>query len=695
VKNKYHTIATICCAAIILIRIVPASACGPYFPEHLVRYRLRTLNVLPSGTFALESRYLIAPPSRKLFTCDKPQHDRSIKQNFIDSAKNVFPWLPANLHDITETARKAASAQQAAVAGATLPSEVRLFICGTVEFAAVFHRDSIPDSLRTKCLQTALSYYDSVMALPPKERGHLAVRAAYMRAKCLLSLKQPDSAAIAFREVRKLVISGSPDPYALGLSSLGDEAKIFLDQGRYVEAIHRYAQQAACGTDSASSWISSSGTISLRQIGDLISANDSLMKSSIGDTVVQRLFCAIAYCRNGGYQDFCSEKRSAWWNKLLESGLTSKMKGSEMLAAGAYREGCFKAAKRLARNGTTGLHWWVRAKLYLRAGNFDSAAIAYARASELFTKQKSRSVDRSWFGDVGEAPIWTRPVCEAATLEVCRGNFMSALRTFFEGGPYYWMDAAYLAERVLSVDELKSFVDSVAPQNSFHGEQYQRSAPDNVPLAIRSLLARRLMREERGDEALAYFDDTVLNRTAAEYQERVSRVIDNAPIEKARNLFALAKLTRKRGMELMGYELDPDWTCEHGNYDQSVGGDYSCYGDSARYHNLFKLQARYFTKEEKIRVKETEAKPNKRFHYRYRAVELALQASDLVPAKSQAFSTILSNAWVWLLGKDQATCDMIFSRWKKRHPRYNFNCYDEPDFDEAEKMVLKTKFSDK
>ena len=80
----------------------------------------------------------------------------------------------------------------------------------------------------------------------------------------------------------------------------------------------------------------------------------------------------------------------------------------------------------------------------------------------------------------------------------------------YRGKALYWADVADVAERVLTVDELKGFVDKHAPAPTtplkpVNPDDYggQQITPE---VQLRELLARRLMRAGRAAEAQAYFD---------------------------------------------------------------------------------------------------------------------------------------------------------------------------------------------
>ena len=123
---------------------------------------------------------------------------------------------------------------------------------------------------------------------------------------------------------------------------------------------------------------------------------------------------------------------------------------------------------------------------------------------------------------------------EQGVLTLSRGQYVEALDQLLRaGGPLdatrpaeeegwpmtpYWNDAAYVAERVLTLDELKQYVDAQAPATPAparpkvfdlkDGDDYYGWARQHpVPTAdrLRLLLARRMVREGMIDQAVPYF----------------------------------------------------------------------------------------------------------------------------------------------------------------------------------------------
>src|SRR5262249_6802185 len=136
--------------------------------------------------------------------------------------------------------------------------------------------------------------------------------------------------------------------------------------------------------------------------------------------------------------------------------------GADRLAALAYRLGRYDLAGRLAKRSGTPLASWVEAKLALQRGDLAGAQQHYAEASRGFA---------TFDDDNGKLVRG-----EAGTVALARGEYIDALAKLFPVADVYWGDTAYIAERVLSLDELKTFVDENVP-----GPAKVRALDQNLP----------------------------------------------------------------------------------------------------------------------------------------------------------------------------------------------------------------------
>jgi hypothetical protein len=152
-----------------------------------------------------------------------------------------------------------------------------------------------------------------------------------------------------------------------------------------------------------------------------------------------------------------------------------------------------------------------------------------------------------------------------------------------------------------------------------------------APLALRSLLARRLMRAGRGKEALAYYHDPAVAKDARAYVD----ARDDAggawwPSHRARAWFQAAQMARTRGMEIMGTEGAPDQGAMQGDYDVGIGQAMLPPAGTA-----------LVTDGERKRFADSAPQPDIRFHYRYLATDAAEHAADQLPHTSQAYAATL------------------------------------------------------
>ncbi len=412
--------------------------------------------------------------------------------------------------------------------------------------------------------------------------------------------------------------------------------------------------------------------------------------------------------------------------------------GADRLAALAYRAGDFDLAARLIEHEKSqtesALAFWVRAKLALHAGNLDRAAAAYSEAVRLSLRAEreeaagsgevpsvENGMNESAQGVRGEndfsAAALDPALChrlraEQSMVSLSRQQYGEAFsllfgiaeereRRFREAAPHltsdydygradqyrraYFSDLLYIAERVLSSDELKAFVDRHAPrgtvplalpqfdakeegknggENSNKGDERDDDAGHETrnlfgevryqPLfaadRLRYLLARRLMREARYDEALPYFPAGNDMRYGGEQRIRehahsyvlAQRRAHNGWIDafRAEALFAVATITRRHGMEIMGYEGFPDYAIWGGNYRGAAGPVPSLQAVSGA--------DRYTSEDEWLRYEAAWSGGAKtRFHYRNIAVQTALDTADMLPPRSQAFGAVLCVAHGW------------------------------------------------
>ena len=661
-----------------------AWACGPMFPNQLLDHRADTLRSTPQNSFAFEAMHLLEPADKL-----QPEPAQPIEGADRDAQAKSLGLTPAQA-DRVAALRQGEDAAAAFEQGKDLPADLRAYTAGAIAFAKG-DTDAAED------------YFGRVLALPGEQARLRSVWAAYMLGRIHATKAQAaaaddaafrrerDAAAKSFQLARQRAVAGASDPQALAVASFGEEARLYLyDHGTQCSwgnlysgdnhcgdgisaadlkrAITLYAAQAGHGSDS--------GVQSLVAIAGSVMGNPAQMAALLDSPVAQRLLVSYALARMGSGID---DARDAGTSKpdprllalvqAVEQRGLDKVAGLDRLAALAYQAGRYDLAARLVDRSGGPLAEWVRAKLALQKGDLAAASAAYAAAAKAFPK-------------AGQAQPALEPANvelltgERGVLSLARGEYVEALGHLYDaaqsvggdGNVYdqdeasagygYGNDAAYVAERVLTVDELKAFVDARAPATPVPPKKSDSSSCCEArPLgdSLRWLLARRLMRAGRYDEAQAYFpvdddprfssydDDGKTHPLSLRRQARAyAQAMHDSEhawtdIGKAQALYAAAVIAREQGMEILGFEQGPDYNDNGGSFQGGSGQDRKS------------LDQAFVTDGERQRYADSQARPDRRFHYRYLAADEAARAADLLPPRSQAFAAVLCRATGWML----------------------------------------------
>lgn len=650
----------------------PALACGPDFPMRLLDNRAQSLAELPEGSFRFEVSRLgqaIAGLKPATEATRNPDYSYDDPPSYVEQrTKAEQIGLTPPQQAVVERLRALTDVDQVAAEAANLPDELRLYAIGAAAFNIGEH-------------QRAVEAFQQLLALPADQRRLRSTWAAYSLGRALFAVSTEagsgdpvvlqDQARAAFRQARELSIAGFSDPLELGIASLGEEARVAYTADDWDSAIGLYAIQNLQG--------SPVGYSSLLQLaGDLSVQPDERLNELLKTRLVQRLVTAYLLSRVGWWdgEEPSGEKRLF---ELLQANVRDNLDDADRLAAVSYQHGDYASAQAFAQKAAdTGLAWWVRAKLALRDGDKVAAAAAYAKAAQAFPN------DESWGSR--RTPDWNfesvQPKCrvegESAILALQRGDYLQAFDQLYRGQSNYWYDAAAVAERVLTVDELKQYVDAQVPAPpALSQEDRDNYVPLPVAASLRNLLGRRLLREGRFDEAPAYFDNADLQNKARAYgQLRQDAESKWWPTRRAEAYFNASWIARKWGMELLGYEMAPDYA--------SLGGNYSL--------EPVELNVGPLVAEGEVqRQQASAAQPDVRYHYRFVATALASQAADHLPHTSQAFAAVLCKAVGYNSSLEEQSA--LYQRYVKEGPYvdwagdFGHQCQ-EPDFSKANKRYV-------
>ena len=642
-----------------------ALACGPDFPMRLLDNRGQSLAELPEGNFNFEvNRLGHAIAGLKHVTQAVNSMEATDYAEQRSQAEQA--GLTAEQQALVQQLRGLTDARRVEVEGESLPAELKFYLAGAVAFAGGDHG-------------LAAEYFQKVLALTADQRPLRSTWAAYSLGRALFAMSSeagagPDVLAQsrqAFEQTRQLSIDGFSDPLELGVASLGEQARVARTEGDWNSAIELYATQNLQG--------SAVGYTSLKLLmADLSAMPDDQLAELLKGKPVQQLITASLISRLGwsfGDQPANEQKLI----KLLQSSTRGTLDNADRLAAVNYQQGDYTSAKAfLEHAGDGGLAWWLRAKLAVREGDKSAAAAAYAKAAQAFPQNESWGERRTPDYDYETLQPKCRVDGESAILALQRGDYLQAFDQLYRSNDIYWFDAATVAERVLTVDELKHYVDTQVPAPPPLTQQDRDNyVPLPVAAKLRNLLGRRLLREARYDEAPAYFDSLDLQKKATWYgQLRHDAESKWWPSKRAFAYFHAATLARFNGMELLGYEMAPDYATLAGNYSLES--------------NELKVGP-WVAEEEIVRQRTSAAQPDQRYHYRYVANALASRAADYLPHTSQAFAAVLCEATGWNTGPDEKRA--FYQRYVKEGPYVDWAVFfgercPYPDFQNADKRYV-------
>jgi hypothetical protein len=642
-----------------------ALACGPDFPMRLLDNRGQSLAELPEGNFSFEiSRLGHAINGLKNVTAGADYSDQPDAVALRDQAEQA--GLSAEQQVLVKHLRGLTDAHQVETEGAQLPPELRWYLAGAVAFGAGDNA-------------SAAGYFKKVLALPAEQRASRSTWAAYSLGRALFARSAeanaaPDlleQSAKAFEHTRQLSIDGFSDPLELGVASLGEEARVVRAAGDWNRAIELYATQNLHG--------SAVGYTSLKLLmADLMTLPDDQVAELLKGQPVQQLVTASLISRLGwsfGDQPPNEQKMI----KLLQNSTRGSLENADRLAAMNYQQGDYASAKAfLEHAGDGGLAWWLRAKLAVRDGDKTAAAAAYAKAAQAFPKNESWGERRTPNYDYETLQPKCRVEGESAILALQRGDYLQAFDQLYRSQSIYWFDAATVAERVLTLEELKHYVDTQVPAPPPLTQQERDNyVPLPVAASLRNLLGRRLLREGHYEQALAYFDNDGLRHKARLYGEQ-RQAADSAwwPTRRAAALFNAAWTAREWGMDILGYEMAPDYA--------TFGGNYILENAELKVGPLM-------AEDEVKRQQASAAQPDQRYHYRFVATALASRAADNLPHTSQAFAAVLCEASGWNSSLEEQSA--IYQRYVKEGPYvewaadFGHQC-PYPDFENADKRYV-------
>jgi tetratricopeptide (TPR) repeat protein len=641
---------------------------------------------MPLGTSAVLDRFTTS--------VDEAEFDDAIKTGRVKVA------------DVDKAKEAHKTARELATGGHPIPDEV------PSEFAD-YHRGASAMHDGAGQYAEAHKAWEGLLKRPESERHYRSVWAVFMLGKLALAEEDYPEAVKRFRETRELAKAGFADAIGLAADSYGWEGRAELRQQHYEAAAKLYLTQLSLGDESAivslkaviPDRVDVEGMLNFDQqpseeeLKKAEESGESVLQKGLDEcarsTVLRHLVTAHVLAtetqaaswsyggESTGDESAKPGERCRRWLATVEKAGLKQLDDADHLGWVAYTAGRYKdAARWLAvakADSPTAL--WLKAKLERRDGKLAQAAATMDAAFKSIMRQESPPFGDSMFVgyDAHGYGLEQSAAGDLAGLHLTRGEFVAAMETFLQG--VLWSDAAFVADRVLTVEELKKYVDAHFPESAIHRN------PDGVLMEndasrMRWMLARRLVRQHRFDEARAYFPNKKERETMGRYAAALKQADDSKlpKPQRARALFTAGWIARHDGLEIMGTEVEPDGFISEG---EVSSGDLdterlesvhiSLVYDDKKERDVQKKKPVKLSipasAAEKQRIAANSPHPTRRFHYRWVAADLAWRAAELMGDGTEELADVLNTGGAWIKDRDEKGADKFIQAIERRCPR--------------------------
>lgn len=708
-----------------LLGTVAVLACGPFFPENALD---QPRGILRPPLFHFQSEmkqtalppdiHVTQPPGTPAFTLDLEMEElkqimagQPVDEAWFESYREL---RRAMLHDgdrsehnmrpkdDMNTPAWSKVKQDLAKIIAPLPEDMRLYLQG-----AAAHLDA-KDSVADDPFKTACDFWRQLLALPAEKRANRSTWAAWM----LFRTTSYEEQGRWLAETRRLARAGFKDCLHLGIEAayiLGRESSDYAEASEVKAAEWKRAAmlRAPLGLSHAEDRLRHDRRL-------LMDWSEDFAREVVADPFlrrVQMLQLIESMESLGGWstgqpqKPLLDDNLQNWLASFEKAGVTDQQE-SVLLAWITYNAARFDEARRwLALAPAEDVNALaLRGKLATMRGNRHEAQQALSRmATKLPTPEPEAR--RSWedaqsnewypLSSANYADVRTHKLlADCGVAQVARNDFAGALQTFLRTD--YWSDAAYIAERLLSVDELLtlSYSGKIRPLKKMNvPDKEPRTGPLSVGFLqtkygvwreleeidrFTYLVARRLAREGLIKEACKLLPpdlERALLRFDAE--RRRSKDVRLPAAERGRALWTAAQIERSLGMELFGYEDAPDFTLCSGVFAleslpkmRQQKQWLSRWGEAPESPE----QALNFkpvlpaTADELWSLRHYSPPTERRFHYRYVAADLAWRAAGLMPDDQEETAHVLATAGDWLKNRDNKSADRFYKALVNRNP---------------------------
>jgi hypothetical protein len=540
-----------------------------------------------------------------------------------------------------------------------LPSEFAIYVRGAAAY-------KVGDDV------TAHEHWIKLLELPKDERHYRSTWAAFMLGKMAIK-HRPKEAVRRFVQLRDLAAAGFADSANLTASSFAWEVEC-VGFASVAARLRKHAEAFARGTDRDRF----TALVNMRILAGNVLASDTIDRNLISDVFCRRVLVSYVVSHHVHFE----RRRFDSFLRALDVAGVDVIEDAERLAWAGYNAGQFEHAERWLEYADFSLPWtrWLQAKLELRSGSTERAASLLQTIATDLENGTIAPGDPVWQQMQGPSAYQYHFAAatpgrqlygELGVLYTNHEQYDRALVAFLRGG--LWLDAAHVAERLMSTDAVEKMIAELAGQKPI--QVYVRYQRMDAVKSLRHLLARRLVREKQWQRA-ATFMPIELGGRLAELRDALRLADDTAaPVEeRAAQLFRAGMITREVGMELMGTELAPDFFYCSGQFENR---DAPRYGEEAgrraadSQHNVPQalLDLSVASPGEAGRHSATRPIPDKRFHYRYQAAELMWRCAELLPDNTALMARALYIGGRFIADRDPKTADKFYKALVNRNRR--------------------------
>jgi hypothetical protein len=376
--------------------------------------------------------------------------------------------------------------------------------------------------------ESAIKLMDELLALPAEERKPLAAIAKYRRARLTMSLE--DWATLSDEATKQRLAAiradlGSVEAHAregsLDPAQISENTAYWLAYTRCMilpsERLARLGEADFAGAVDA--------YLRMPQRGEANAVNSCMMLAHklCGEGYFQpalvdddlRMLVTIFLTSSGSHNrerqlpsDVLAERRRQWLEALATAKVPSTFAPAHVailqLAVGQW-QACAETCARMPAEDPTRRLLLSRCNLRLSGDRDVSRAFLDGGSPRLDLTTPAKgfttlTTTQTTINPLDPKTVLNRVHGESAMLALSAGDTLTALRHFDEG--YFLMESFYLGECLLTIDELKDYVDrSQIPPDKGHGADDYSYYP---LVNLRELLSSRLMRAGRLEEALEY-----------------------------------------------------------------------------------------------------------------------------------------------------------------------------------------------